>query len=143
MKTAILLFLISTQVFADNIYINKSSIVEVYDGDTFYIDAPKAYCDMAVLCKRIGIRILGIDAPEIRGKCISEKIKANEAKEYLYMRLYSGDNIELRNVKRDKYFRIDAELFIDGVNISNEMIEKGFAVRYKGAVRSGWCKVLS
>lgn len=61
--------------------IKPGSIIKVYDGDTFTInvdgDCPN------ILCSKIPVRINGIDAPEIRGKCEQEKSGAMDSRAYL------------------------------------------------------------
>ena len=117
--------------------IKPGSIIKVYDGDTFTInidgDCPN------ILCSKIPVRINGIDAPELRGKCEQEKSGAMDSRAYLANLLLNAKDIELRNVHRDKYFRINAEVFADGVNVGSDMISKGLARPYRGDKRSRWC----
>lgn len=119
--------------------LTPSAITSIYDGDTFTIDL--AGCP-PVLCRRISVRINGIDAPEMRGKCGQEKEKARQAKQFLVQRLRGGKLIELRNVARDKYFRLRADVVIDGVDVGGEMIRNNLARRYDGGKRVGWCGVV-
>ncbi len=54
-----------------------ADVVRVYDGDTLTVDAhPWPHITV-----RTSVRVDGIDAPEIRGKCDSEKALAREARE--------------------------------------------------------------
>ena len=46
--------------------IEISNVVRVYDGDTFFVNVD-SWPD--VIGRKIGIRVNGIDTPEIRGKC--------------------------------------------------------------------------
>ncbi|SFN30880.1 hypothetical protein SAMN05421863_11941 [Nitrosomonas communis] len=39
------------------------------------------------------------------------------AKKYLINRIRKGNSVELRNVKSDKYFRLRADVFVDGINV--------------------------
>ena len=52
-------------------------ITSIYDADTFRVNI-EGY--PPIIGERIPVRVLGIDAPELRGKCESEKIKARESK---------------------------------------------------------------
>lgn len=113
-----------------------STVTSIYDGDTFSIDM--ADCP-EIFCKHIGIRINGIDAPEMRGKCQDEITKARLAKQFLVGRLRSGQTIELRNVKRDKYFRLIADVLIGGTDVGTELIQQQLARPYFGGQRSSWC----
>lgn len=56
-----------------------------------------------IIGERVSVRVLGVDAPEIRGKCTSEKTSARLAKQFTVQYLRSGSDIELKNVKRGKY----------------------------------------
>ena len=94
----------------------------------------------AIIGERIPVRVLGVDAPELRGKCQSEKVKAREAKQYTVQALRSAKTIELRNMQRGKYFRILADVYVDGKNLAESLIKAGHARAYDGGKRLGWCK---
>jgi len=115
-----------------------SEVVSVYDADTFRVNVP-GWPD--IIGKSAPIRVLGIDAPEIRGKCQSEKDAAKAAKQFTVNMLANCKRIELRNIKRGKYFRILADVYIDDVSLSDSLIEAGHARPYDGGTRSGWCPV--
>jgi micrococcal nuclease len=106
-----------------------SRVTTIYDGDTF-----KATIDswLGIAGKNIGIRISGIDTPEMRGKCKREIELARMAKKKTVEMIRSAKKIELRQMRRDKYFRIDAEVFADGMSIAQALIAAGLAVPYHG-----------
>ena len=79
--------------------------------------------------------MLGVDAPELRGKCKSEKVAARKAKQHTVELLRSGKVIELRNMRRGKYFRILANVFIDDNSLADSLISKGLARPYAGGAR--------
>ncbi len=54
-----------------------ADVVRVYDGDTLTVDAHP----WPQITVRTSVRVDGVDAPEIRGKCDSEKAMAREARE--------------------------------------------------------------
>ena len=54
--------------------------------------------------------------------------------------LLAGDKIELRNMRRGKYFRIVADVFIDGIDLAQLLITAGLARSYDGGTKSEWCK---
>ena len=109
--------------------IGVAKIVRVYDGDTFYADL---YSLPDVFGKNIGIRLIGIDTPELNSKDSCNKALAKAAKDFLEQKLKSACQIELRNISRDKYFRLDAIVYTDSVNLNDLMIQKGFAKPYTG-----------
>lgn len=110
----------------------------VYDGDTFYSEL----CALPKPLKDVSIRISGIDTPEIRTTCLSEKAKGFEAKGYLESLFVGQTEVLVKNVEWDKYGgRIDGEVYLlDGTNIAVKMIESGLAVPYSGGTRQSWCK---
>ena len=49
--------------------------------------------------------------------------------------------IVLRNMERGKYFRIAADVMVDGENLADMLIEAGTAVRYDGGKKTHkWCE---
>ncbi|KAA0440369.1 MAG: thermonuclease family protein [Candidatus Thioglobus sp.] len=114
-------------------------LISVYDGDTIKVDI--ANCKQPLLCKNIGIRIFGIDTPEIRGKCQNEKRLAKIARDKVREVLKSAKIISLKNTSRGKYFRIVAQVFADNVEVADLLIEKKLAFRYFGGKKQSWCDI--
>lgn len=82
----------------------------------------------------------GVDAPEIRGECDSEKEAAKLAKQFTVRELMAANKIELRNMQRGKYFRIIADVYIDGKNLTDLLIKAKHARHYNGGKRESWCE---
>lgn len=116
--------------------VKVSRVTTIYDGDTF-----TATIDSwpGIAGKNIGIRISGIDTPEMRGKCKREIELARMAKKKTVAIIRSAKVIQLRGMRRDKYFRIDAEVFADGRSIGQALISAGLAVPYHGDKKATWC----
>jgi endonuclease YncB( thermonuclease family) len=116
------------------------TIKRVIDGDTVELDAS----DESDLIDHLGydVRILGIDTPEKRTKKACEKALGLKAKQFLIEYLGERKKVKLIDPKWDKYGgRILADIEIDGVLISQLMIDKGFAVPYQGEKKTKiWCK---
>ena len=118
--------------------VTVSEVTSIYDGDTFRANI-KEYPD--VIGYRIGIRVNGIDTPEMRGKCLEEKALAKSAKQFTVKKLREAKKIELRNMKRGKYFRIVADVYVDGNNLGAMLIENKLAVVYDGGRKAkDWCQ---
>ena len=83
--------------------------------------------------------MLGVDTPEMRGKCQSEKLAARRAKQHTVALLRSAKVIELTNMQRGKYFRILANVIIDGKSLGDSLVSNGLARIYDGGKRGGWC----
>ena len=112
------------------IRLGRGKVVKVYDGDTITIAViigDKPY--------KFSTRLNGIDTPEIRGKTVSEKAKALEARNFLKGKIF-GEMVQLRNVDYDKYGRLLADVFHKERNISQMMIDNGYAVAYDGGKKS-------
>lgn len=112
-------------------------INSVYDGDTFRANLTSGH---PIISNNIRIRLSGIDTPEIKGKCWREKQLAIKARNHLKNELERGEKIVLKNVKRGKYFRIIADVYIDGKNINKEMISKKLAYSYHKGRKNDWCQ---
>ena len=108
----------------------------IYDGDTFRVNIAGW---PSVVGESMPVRIKGVDTPELRGKCQSEKDAARAAKQFSVGRLREGRVIELRFIERDKYFRLLAEVWIDGMSLGDQLISQGFAVPYTGGKKIVWC----
>lgn len=114
-----------------------SRVTNVYDGDTFRVDIDQW---PALIGKNAPIRINNIDTPELRAKCPNEKRLALLAKNFTQEKLQQAGIIELKNLNRGKYFRITADVFIDGENLADSLLAAGFARIYSGKnKKQSWC----
>ena len=87
------------------------------------------------------IRVDGIDTPEIKGKCEKEKYEAQQTRDMVADILKDAEQITLKNMKRGKYFRIVADVIVDGENLGNMLIEAGVAIKYSGKKKTHqWCE---
>jgi len=111
------------------------SIISVYDGDTFR-------CNIngfpPIIGENISIRFKHIDTPEIRGSSKCEKKDAYKIRDYVEKRLRSAKTIVLKNIGRPKYFRLMAEVFVDGVDLGKELVRLGYAYKYEGGTKKDW-----
>jgi endonuclease YncB( thermonuclease family) len=112
-----------------------AEVTSIYDGDTFR-------CNIAgypaIIGERVPVRINGIDTPELKDNRKPIKQLARLAKQHTVQRLREGRKIELRNMKRGKYFRIVADVFVDGRNLGQELVQKGLAKPYDGGKKPKW-----
>ena len=113
-----------------------SRVISVYDGDTFRVDIDSL---PPIVGKNIPIRLNGVDTPEIRGKCKYEKDLAIKARDFVRNKLANAKEIKLNNLQRGKYFRVVANVMVDGVSLEQELLEKEFAYKYTGGKKSSWC----
>ena len=108
----------------------------VIDGDTIVVDLP---CKDELACKKMPIRLFGLDTPELRADCPEEKQLALRAKAHLEAFL-QDKQIDLHDCKRDDFYRLICTVKADDKDAATELIEAGFARFYDGrGKRKGWC----
>jgi micrococcal nuclease len=114
-----------------------AEVVRVIDGDSLEVRA-RLWLGLDLT---VEVRIAGIDTPEVRGKCDSERTMAAEAKRRLA--LLVGASVRLANVTGDKYGgRVDADVSAaDGADVGAAMVANGLARPYDGGRRGDWCAV--
>lgn len=113
-----------------------AQVLRVIDGDTVRVRAT-VWLGSTV---EIDVRLAGIDAPEMRGRCAREKILAASARDALLYMLGDGP-VALRDVRYGKYAgRVIARIAApDGRDVSQIMRTKGLARPYGGGKRIQWC----
>lgn len=84
------------------------------------------------------IRIYGIDTPELRGTTGRIKDLAYEAKHFTKMVLENAKVIELRNMRRGKYFRVVAEVYVNDASLAKMLLDKRLAKEYYGGTKPLW-----
>jgi endonuclease YncB( thermonuclease family) len=132
------LCLLSLQAVAADYYgdLVVEKYISAYDGDTFRVDVADIH---PLIGRNMPIRLRGVDTPEIRGKCDQEKALAIKARDFVRELLANAETIVLKNIDRGKYFRIVADVSVDGVDLGSTLIENGLGRLYDGGKKVGWC----
>lgn len=114
----------------------RGTVLRVLDGDTVAVRL-HIWIGQDIVTH---VRIAGIDAPELHGKCRAERTRAYAAKKALAAFL-SGNRVDFYNVRFAKYGgRVLAEARTpQGQGVAHYMLERGFARPYYGEKRKGWC----
>jgi endonuclease YncB( thermonuclease family) len=114
-----------------------AEVVSILDGDTISVRA-HIWLGQDV---DTHVRLAGIDAPELHGKCPRERRMAAAAREFLAQRL-ADRRVTLRDVQVDKYGgRVRARVTTDrGDDIADALLQAGLARPYGGAARRPWCE---
>ncbi len=143
MKRLLALLLFPAIALAEYGSVTVDEVVSFTDGDTITVtvnDWPP------IIGERIPVRIAGIQSPERRSRCDTEAEKERErelaadARIYLVERLRGAETIELRQIERGSFYRIIAEVWADGEDVGQEMLEEGYALPYvEGAGGRTWC----
>ena len=115
-----------------------ATLSSIYDGDTIFVDIAGVH---PIFGQRIGVRLKGIDAAERASLNKCEKWRALAATQYLESQLIGQTILELSNCTRDKYFRLDCEIFIKGKSVAQQVLKNSYAVPFDGVNRTktNWC----
>lgn len=110
-------------------YEYKAKYISNYDGDTIKFMANLGFG----VWKRITIRLIDIDTPELRSKDPAVKEKAYAAKDYVFNSLVGAKEIIIKTQrdKTGKYGRYIADVIFDGTSLAEALVSKELAVRKK------------
>jgi endonuclease YncB( thermonuclease family) len=107
-------------------------VVDVHDGDTVKVALP----NVPTFFAEMQVRLAGIDAPELTGKTLCERVLAVQARELAKSMLAKAVRIDLRDMRHDKYFRILANVIVfDGrreIDLADEVRKSPGVVDYNG-----------
>ena len=114
--------------------ITGGRVIKVYDADTITIATRLPFNDSPLY--RLSVRLNGIDAPEIKGKDISneEKEAAIIARDVVSKMILHKD-VVLKNIQTEKYGRVLADVYIDNINLNEYLITHKYAVKYDGGTK--------
>ncbi len=114
-------------------------VLRVVDGDTLHVVAAIWPGQMV----ETRVRLVGIDAPELRGRCEAERARAAAARDSL-SGLVGDGLVSLHEIRFGKYAgRVLARVAgADGRDLSLAMLEAGLARPYEGGRRESWCTTL-
>lgn len=114
----------------------EARVLSVLDGDTFVAEAhvwPGQFV-------RVNVRIRGIDAPEMKSRCLAEQEAAVAARDLL-SNLLGNETVAISNIGGAKYYgRVLADVVTErGEPVSQVLVDRGLARPYRGGKRQGWC----
>jgi endonuclease YncB( thermonuclease family) len=115
---------------------HPASVLNVVDGDTF--DARVHIWPGIAVTTRVRLR--GIDAPEMKARCVAERDKAIAARDALRALLATGD-VAVGRIAFDKYGgRVVADVSTRATSdVAAALINAGVARSYDGGRRESWC----
>ena len=116
--------------------ITVDKVTQIYDGDSFKVNI---HAWPGIIGQEVIIRIKGIDAPEMKGNCEKENLMAKLARQHTVNMIDKAFRVELKNIQRDRYFRILADVYVDRVNLGDSLVANKYAVRYAGGAKHNWC----
>lgn len=112
--------------------------VKNYDADTITVNIPGVH---PLIGEKISVRVSGVDAPEVKGKQPCEKEASRMARNLVENILKNAKRIDLTNVEKDKYFRILADVKVDGRDLKEILLKNDLAYEYDGGTKKqkNWC----
>jgi micrococcal nuclease len=114
----------------DRLYWYKAELIKIVDGDTLSL---KISLGLNIY-KEEQIRLFGINTPETFGvkKGSEEYNKGMQAKAFVE-NFVTGKQVYINTImdKTEKYGRLLANVYVDGVCLNDELIKNGLAERYK------------
>jgi endonuclease YncB( thermonuclease family) len=115
---------------------HRAEVTRVLDGDTF--EARVHLWPGLSLSTRVRLR--GIDAPELKARCVEERDKAEAAREALRTILAQGE-VGIARVTLDKYGgRVVADASTQATpDVAAALLGAGRVRPYDGGRREGWC----
>ena len=115
---------------------HPADVIRTVDGDTFEARVHLG----AGLELTTRVRLRGIDAPELKASCPQELRMAEAAGDALRGLLGEGE-VAIYHIGPDKYNgRVVADVATRRTSdVSHALLAGGFARKYDGGHRSGWC----
>jgi endonuclease YncB( thermonuclease family) len=115
---------------------HPADVVRVLDGDIFEARV-RIWPGMDVTTR---VRLRGTDASEMHASCDDERVKAEAARDALPAMLKEGA-VGISNIGQNKLGgRVDADVSTARTpDVSTALFERGYARRYAGGRRQGWC----
>ena len=108
-------------------YEYKAVITKVYDGDTLTAEVDLGF---KMWAKKVKLRLVGVDTPEIRTKDPVEKELAIKARDRV-RELCLGKEVIVKTHGKGKYGRWLASVYVDGdLDIGRFLISEGYAKTY-------------
>ncbi len=111
-------------------------VIQVIDGDTIAVKA-RIWLGQDVETR---VRLEGVDAPELAGRCERERARAARARAFLEA-MVDGGEVVLSQIQYGKFAgRVVARVeTLAGEDLSAALLAAGLARPYAGGARTPWC----
>ena len=115
-------------------------VTDAYDGDTLTVEAGT----WPGFTWTGGVRVRGIDTPEIRGECESESDLAIVVRDHV-RDLLLDESILMCGVSEDKYggrvlgWVFYKDEFGEVQSLADDLLQLNYAQEYDGGTKPGWC----
>ena len=109
----------------DKKYIYKATVNYIVDGDTVDVMVDLGFN----IFHKVRLRLNGINTPELRDADPEKRALGVEARRRV-IELLQGREVVIESKKTDKYGRWLADIYLESVNINQQLIAEGLAVPY-------------
>lgn len=116
----------------------NAAVIRVVDGDTVELE----FDLWPGLTQRSFLRVVGVNAPEIRTQSACEKEAGLKAKAFVEEWLSYQVQVQVVEIDHDKYGgRVVGDIVKDGRHLSKALLEAGLARPYSGQeAKQPWCE---
>jgi len=114
----------------------EARVIQVRDGDTLRVRA-RIWVGQEIV---VNVRVAGIDAPELRARCATERALARRARAFVAQAIGAGA-VRLSRIRNGQFAgRVLAAVETeDGTDLAAALMRAGLARAYGGGRRAGWC----
>ncbi len=116
-----------------------SEVIEVTHGDKLIVDIAKPH---ELAGSNIKVSLKDIDAPDATRSCPKQMELGVKVKDYVSQKLKNASSIKLTNFRKTNT-KIIAQVIVDGVDLGEELVSKGYASEEYGFWKPYFCSALS
>ena len=116
-----------------------SKIIEVTHGDKFIVDIAEPH---ELAGSNIKINLRDIDAPDATKSCPKQLELGIKVRDFVSQKLENASSIKLTNFRKTNT-KIIAHVIVDGIDLGDELIEKGYASKEYGYWKPYFCSALT
>jgi endonuclease YncB( thermonuclease family) len=116
-----------------------SEVIEVTHGDKLIVDIADPH---ELAGSNIKVSLKDIDAPDATRSCPKQMELGLKAKDYVAQKLEDASSIKLTNFRKTNT-KIIAQVIVDGVDLGEELVSKGYASEEYGYWKPYFCSALS
>ena len=112
-----------------------SKVIEVINGDKFIFNIAKPH-EFAGF--NINVNLKDIDAPDATKSCPEQMELGIEVRDYVAQKLENASSIKLTNLRKTNT-KIIAQVIVDGIDLGDELVLKGYASKEYGYWKPYFC----
>ena len=112
-----------------------SKVIEVSQGDKFIVNIAEPH---ELAGSNINVNLKDIDAPDATKSCPEQMELGIEVRDYVAQKLENASSIKLTNFRKTNT-KIIAQFIVDGIDLGDELVSKGYASKEYGYWKPYFC----